>query len=244
MGAWEATQALQGKLGSTVRLSVLRDNGSKSEEVTLARSIPVKMSPVTSIPEPGVGLLRLPSLQAGDLERVRKALSTLHTRGAGRMILDLRSCASSSYEEAVKIAGLFTDGTVFKLIDRKSGPTEVRAGAGGRVFKGPIAVIVNGGTAGAVEALAAALRDRAGASLVGEKTWGLGTSQKVIPLPAGDGIRLSVGKWQSPAGKEWNGTGLTPDIVQQRGPGDGKEDLQLQKGLELLRKGSETRQAA
>jgi len=79
---------------------------------------------------------------------------------------------------------------------------------------------------------------------VGEKTWGLGTSQKVIPLPAGDGIRLSVGKWQSPAGKEWNGTGLTPDIVQQRGPGDGKEDLQLQKGLELLRKGSETRQAA
>jgi carboxyl-terminal processing protease len=145
----------------------------------------------------------------------------------------------------VKIAGLFIEGgTVLKLADRKAGATELRAGAGGPAWKGPLAAIVNGGTAGAAEALAAALRDRAGASLIGEKTWGLGTSQKVIPLPAGDGIRLSVGKWQSPTGKEWNGTGLTPDIVQQPGPGDGKEDLQIQKTLEILKKGPGNRQAA
>jgi carboxyl-terminal processing protease len=96
MGAWEATQALQGKVGSTVRLSVLRENGSKSEEVTLTRAIPVRAAPLTSLPEPGVGLLRLSSFQAGDAERVRKALASLHSRGAGRLILDLRSCASAS----------------------------------------------------------------------------------------------------------------------------------------------------
>ncbi|PYQ13457.1 MAG: hypothetical protein DMH00_04370 [Acidobacteria bacterium] len=245
MGAWKATQALQGRPGSEVRLSVIRSSEARSEEVRMARKLPLKSPLATGLPQPGTGLLRLGSVQDGDAERVRKALSTLKAQGVSRLLLDLRSNAGTSVDEAVRIAGLFTGpGTVARLTNRKTGTTELKAPASPPVFTGPLALLVDAGTAEAAEILAAAMRDRASAVLVGEKTWGMGTVQRVIPLPAGDGIRLSVGKYLSPAGKEWNGTGLSPDVLQEKGTGPGTEDRQLRRALEVLSKGSEERKAA
>jgi carboxyl-terminal processing protease len=162
-----------------------------------------------------------------------------------QLLLDLRTNSGPSIEEAVKTAALFTgEGKVVTIADRKAGSTELKAPAGGPIWKGQIVVLVGMGTAGPAEALAAALRDRIGATLVGDKTWGLGSIQKVIPLPAGDGIRLSVGKYVSPGGKEWNGTGLTPDVAQASGPDREHGDLQIQKGLEILKVGKEEQRAA
>jgi carboxyl-terminal processing protease len=245
MGAWEATQALQGKPGSEVRMSVLRTAEPRSEEFKVVRRLPLKSPLSTSFPEPGTGLLRLGSLQEGDAERVRKALSVLKAQGAGRLLLDLRSNAGTNVDEAVRIAGLLGgEGTVAKLAEKKAGTTELRAPGSPAAYKGRLALLVDAGTAGAAEVLAAALRERNGAMLVGEKTWGLGTVQKVITLPSGDGIRLSVGKYLSPSGKEWNGTGISPDVLQQRGSGPAGEDLQLRKGLEILGRATDERKAA
>jgi len=245
MGAWEATQALQGKPGSEVRMSVLRTAEPRSEEFKVVRKLPLKSPLSTSFPEPGTGLLRLGSLQEGDAERVRKGLSVLKAQGAGRLLLDLRSNAGTNVDEAVRIAGLLGgEGTVAKLAEKKAGTTELRAPGAPAAYKGRLALLVDAGTAGAAEVLAAALRERNGAMLVGEKTWGLGTVQKVITLPSGDGIRLSVGKYLSPSGKEWNGTGISPDVLQQRGSGPAGEDLQLRKGLEILGRATDERKAA
>ena len=245
MGVWEATQSLQGRSETTVRLGVIKPMDSRSQNFDLVRRLPLRPPLQASVLEPGVGLLRLGGLEAGEGERVRKALDSLRTQGARRLLLDLRSNAGPSLEEAVKTASLFMgEGKVVTLADRKAGSSDLKAGPSGPVWKGPMVVLVGQGTAGPAEALAAALRDRAGATLVGDKTWGLGSVQKVIPLPAGDGIRISVGKYLSPSGKEWNGTGLSPDVEQAAGSGDSAQDLQIQKGLEVLKSEREERKAA
>lgn len=245
MGAWEATQAMQGKPGSTVRLNVLRGTEPRSEDMSLVRKTPAHAAVVATLPEPGTGIIKISSLLEGDAERVRKSLASLKSQGAKRLVIDLRSNAGSRMEEAVKVAGLFAgSGVVAQVADRKAGNSELTAPASPAVWKGPLVAVVDGGTAGAAEVLAAALRDRAGASLVGEKTWGMGTLQKVITLPAGDGIRLSVAKYLSPSGKDWNGTGLSPDVAQAKDAAAGTEDVQIKKALEVLRQDGSQRQAA
>jgi carboxyl-terminal processing protease len=245
MGVWEASQALEGKQGSKVHLSVIKVMGSKGQSFNLIRQVPVHPPIAASIVEPGIGLLQLDTLEPGIGEKARKALASLQARGAKRLLLDLRNNSGPSIEEAVKTAALFTDGgKIVTIADRKAGSKELDAPSGRRAWKGPVVVLVGMGTAGPAEALAAALRDLTGAALVGDKTWGLGAVQKIIPLPAGDGIRLSVGKYLSPEGQAWNGTGLSPDVVQAAGSGTPEEDLQIRKGVEVLKFGKETRKAA
>jgi carboxyl-terminal processing protease len=245
LGSWEAAQLLQGKPGSEVTLSVIRAAEPRSEQVKLVRKIPSKTQLTTRLAEPGTGLVKLGAIQDGDAEKLRKSLASLKAQGANRLILDLRSNAGPSVAESVKIAGVLAgEGIVAKVSERKSGTRDLNAPSAPAAWKGPMVVLVDAGTAGAAEVLAAGLRDRAGASLVGEKTWGLGTLQKVIFLPAGDGVRISVGKYLSPDGKEWNGTGLSPDVVQERGEENGTEDLQLKKGLEVLKSEREEKKAA
>lgn len=245
MGVWEATQSLQGKADTTVRLSVMKRQDSRSQDIEIVRRRPIRPPIEVAMIEPGVGLVRLGGLESGEGERVRKALDSLRAQGADRLLLDLRSNAGPSLEEAVNTASLFMgEGKVVTVADRKTGSSDLKAGPSGPLWKGPMAVLVGQGTAGPAEVLAAALRDRAGATLVGERTWGIGSIQKLIPLPGGDGIRISVGKYLSPSGKEWNGTGLSPDVEQAAGPSDEEEDLQIQKGLEILKAGKEERKAA
>ena len=244
MGAWEAAQALQGKSGTSVRLTVIRNSESKSEELVVERAVPKRSEPTGRLVEPGIGVLRIPDLRPGDAEQIRRTVAGLSGQGANRLLLDLRDNAGASVEEAIKVAGIFAGGaTVARVKDRKSGTEELKA-PGGAPWKGKLALLVDGGTAGASEVLAAALREKAGAAMVGEKTWGLATVQKIIGLPGGDGIRLSVGKYLSPSGKDWNGTGLDPDVTQAAGAADERGDPQLDRGLELLKKKSEERQAA
>ncbi len=245
MGAWEATQALQGKAGTTVHLVVARAADSQRQELGLVRKVPPRSPLSHRLLEPGVGLLRLGGTEPGDSERVRKALQALRSQGAARLLLDLRSNAGGDLQEAVRIAALFTgEGKVATLSDRRDGRSDLAAPTGAPVWKGPMAILVNGGTAGPAEVLAAALQDRAGGTLVGEKTWGFGSIQKVIGLPGGDGLRLSVGKLLSPAGKDWNGVGLSPDFEQVPDADKPGEDSQLRKGLEILRQDPADRKAA
>lgn len=245
LGSWEAAQLLQGKPGSEVTLSVIRTTEPRSEQVKLVRKLPSKTQLTTRLQEPGTGVVKLGAIHDGDAEKLRKSLASLKAQGANRLILDLRSNAGPSVAESVKIAGLLgSEGTVAKVSERKAGTRDLKAPSAPPAWDGPMVVLVDAGTAGAAEVLAAGLRDRVGASLVGEKTWGLGTLQKVIFLPAGDGVRISVGKYLSPDGKEWNGTGLSPDVVQGRGEGTGTEDLQMKKGLEVLKSEREEKKAA
>ena len=101
-------------------------------------------------------------------------------------------------------------------------------------WNNPVAVLVDPGTAGVCEVLAAALRDDRDAPIFGQRTWGEGAVRKLLPLQHGDGVLLATGKYLSPAGKDWHGQGLQPDVpIEGRLTDAG--DPQQKKAVDYLR---------
>jgi carboxyl-terminal processing protease len=235
LGVWEATQALSGKPGSktTINLSPVDSAGRKT--VTLVRKV-IASPPPSSSMEPGaIGIVRISSLREGDARRVDQAISSLKRRGATRLLVDLRGCSSDALAEAIGTASLFVhDGSIVSISDRYEGDKSFRADGRRQAWDGPVAVLVDAGTAGVCEVLAAALRDDRDAPVLGQRTWGEGAVRKLLPLQHGDGVLLATGKYLSPAGKEWHGQGLQPDV-----PIDGRltdaGDPQQKKAVEYLR---------
>jgi carboxyl-terminal processing protease len=235
MGVWEAAQALRGKPGSKTTIVVNSADGSDKRTLALVRKTLGAIPPSGALVPPGVGVVRIAAIREGDARRLDQSIGALKSQGAIRLLLDLRGCVSDSLPEAVGMASLFiADGTVVTVTDRYDGDKAYRSDGRRQAWDRPMAVLVDEGTARTCEALAAALRDGLGVPVVGQRTWGLGTLQRLIPLSNGDGVLLAVGKLLSPAGKEWNGKGIEPDL-QIPGSEADPGDPQRQKAIDYLR---------
>jgi carboxyl-terminal processing protease len=235
MGPWEAGQALRGKAGSKVALGVSPVAGGDRKTVTIERRTTAIPQPSGAIDGGEIGVITIASIREGDARRLNQAVSNLQSQGMKRLLLDLRGCASESLAEPIGMASLFlADGLVVTIADRYDGDKAYRTDGRKRAWNGPIAVLVDRGTSRGCELLTAALRDGLGAAVVGEKTWGAGTIATLLPLRNGDGVFLATGIMQSPAGKEWNGKGLEPDLAIPLEAGE-TGDLQRKKAIDYLR---------
>ncbi len=235
MGVWEASQALRGKPASktTLNLSPIDSVGRKT--LTLVRKVLPPRAPSGSFEGPDTGVARVGALQEGDAKRLDQTIASLKKKGASRLLLDLRSCASDALAEAIGAASLFIgDGTIVTVTDRFESDLSYRSDGRRNAWDRPVAVLVDEGTAGACEVLAAALRDDLGVPILGQRTWGEGAVRRLLPLPHGDGVFLATGKYRSPSGKEWHGQGIQPDLTI-----DGKltdpDDPQQRKAIEYLK---------
>jgi len=217
----------------SLNVSPLAAAGRKT--MALTRRLMAQPAPSGSFEAPDSGVVRLPSLQEGDAKKLDQAIAGLRKRGAGRLLLDLRGCASAGLAEGIGAASLFiTQGTIVTVADRYEGDKSFKADGRRNAWNGPLVVLVDEGTAGACEVLAAALRDGRSAPIVGRRTWGDGTVRALLPLQHGDGIFLATGKFLSPSGKEWHGQGIEPDL-QIDGRLTDPEDPQLKKAIDYLR---------
>ncbi|HEU4403595.1 MAG TPA: S41 family peptidase [Candidatus Polarisedimenticolia bacterium] len=236
MGVWEAGQTLRGRPGSKTSVSLNAVDGHTGRQsVTLTRKILGAGAPAGSLVPPDVAVVRVGSIREGDAKRLDQVIASLKAKGATRLLLDLRGCVSEALAETIGMASLFmADGTVLTVTDRHEGDKAYRADGRRIAWTQPLAVLVDEGTADTCEALTAALRDSAGAAILGQKTWGLGTVHRLIPLRGGDGVILAVGKMVSPSGKEWNEKGIVPDF-QIDGERDETNDPQRQKAIDYLR---------
>ncbi len=235
MGVWEAGQALRGRPGSKTMVVLNAVDGGGRKTLSLVRKVLGSTPPSGVLVPPDVGVVRIAAIREGDARRVDQAIASLRARGAQRLLLDLRECVSDSLAEPIGIASLFIpDGTIVTVSDRYEGDRAYRADGRRLAWERQVVVLVDEGTARTCEALAAALRDGLGAPILGQRTWGIGTVQKLIPLRNGDGVLLAVGKLLSPSGKEWNGKGLEPD-VRVEGDESDPGDPQRQKAIDYLR---------
>jgi carboxyl-terminal processing protease len=235
MGVWDANRAVRGKLGSKVSLGVNPATGGDRKNVTLERKAIAIPQPSGDLAGAEIGVVRVASIDEGDARRVSQAVIALQTRGMKRLLLDLRGCASDSIAEPIGMASLFLkDGVVVTVQDRYDGDKAYRTDGRKRAWNGPLAVLVDRGTSHGCELLTAALRDGLGAAIVGERTWGAGTVSAMLPLRNGDGVILATGLMQSPAGKEWNGKGLEPDLAIE-GDATATGDPQRQKAIDYLK---------
>ncbi len=219
---YDGRQLLLGDAGSVVSLRVLRA-GEKAQTIKVTRGTYSTPKPEARIEGGKIGVVKVYSLEDGQANDIRAAVSGLTKQGAQKIVLDLRGVASGTLAEGVAVANLFIkDGELAKVIGRESRvQSTFNADPAKTVFEGGLAVLTDPGTAGAAEIVAAAVVDRKRGEVIGERTFGAGTEQKLFPLSSGGGYLLTVAKWASPNSAPFLGddratTGVKPSIEVKR----------------------------
>jgi carboxyl-terminal processing protease len=157
------------------------------------------------------------------VQQVEAKLKGMSKAGNRKVLLDLRDVAAGDMGEATRLANFFLkSGTITMLEGQKVAKQTFAADPSKAInATAPVVVLVNRGTAGPGELVAAALLDNHRADLVGEKTFGAGAQQKTFELPDGSALILSVAKYESPLGKKLQDDGVTPGILVASNIDDG-----------------------
>jgi carboxyl-terminal processing protease len=214
MSLAEIRSLLTGDTGSNVNLSVVRARRSEPQKVVVTRDI-VNIPPIKDkMLDDGIAQIRVDALNKGKSQEIASRIKTLQKSGAKKLVLDLRDCAQGDETEGVSTANLFLNhGTITYLQGQKYPREAFNADPSKAITTLPLVVLVNKGTAGAAEVVAAAILDNARGDVVGDKTFGDGSVQKLIELPEGGALILSIAKYYTPQGKAIQDTAITPNIV-------------------------------
>jgi len=211
---FEGMRLLRGAPGSTVRLTVLRGTAVDPHDVMLTRAA-LKAPAVTSrIAAPGAGLVRIPGFTADTASQLTREVAALRKAGATRLLIDLRGTATGDLDAALPVARLFVrSGTLGFRQERDAEKVAVAASGGDSSIALPVVLMTDNGTSGAAEVFAAALHGNTRASLVGERTLGRASRQKLVPLPDGSGLLLTYQRYLMPGGAAISARGLSPDVA-------------------------------
>ncbi len=232
---------LRGKPESSVRLEVFRPReGFRRLEVEVVRK-PRKDSPFRIERQGTVAVLAPRDLTRVAADELLRALRKEKEEGADRLLLDLRNLTLPDARRAATLAGLFTTGPILSLRDKKGKVVETLEAAGaGEGWNAPVAVLVNGATAGAAEALARVLQAKRGALVYGESTYGLASEPRLFELSGGGSLLIPALLWEPLGGKGWEGDGIAPDrVVRGEGRPQDVEIDQLRKAVEAFAATSE-----
>jgi carboxyl-terminal processing protease len=218
----ETIGRMRGTPGTSVRLTVTREGESEPLQFALQRS-EVHVHSVRAEPLPGnFGYVRITQFSDSTPDDLVQALSRLvrHTpqsafRPLRGLVLDLRGNPGGVLESAVSVADAFLDSGVIVRADGRSPAArfEMSATPGDALDGQPLVVLVDGGSASGSEIVAGALRDHGRATLMGERTFGKGSVQTVIPLRDGQALKLTTSRYFTPSGTSIHERGIEPDIA-------------------------------
>lgn len=230
----KAVSQIRGKEGTTVKLSIQR--GTEIRDFTVTRAIISNPSVVSSI-SGGVGTLTIGRFDEATGDLARAAAQDFKVKGVKSVILDLRGNGGGFVTAAQDVAGLWLDSKL--IVTEKSNNQvldRVMTGSNALLAGLPTVVLVNSSSASASEIVAGALQDYKVAKLVGEKTFGKGSVQKLIDLPNGAELKVTIAKWYTPLDKNINQQGITPDIAVglTQADVDAGKDPQVTAALKLL----------
>jgi carboxyl-terminal processing protease len=217
MGLDQAVKLIRGTAGSQVTLTILHANADKPVDIKLTRA-EVHLSSVKShLLAPGFGYVRISQFADDTGSGVRNAVQTLTRQNKGPLnglVLDLRDNPGGLLDAAVSVSDAFLNsGIIVSAKGRAADANFVRRATSGDVLDGaPMIVLVDGGTASAAEITAGALKDDHRALILGERTFGKGSVQTVIPMPQGDAIKLTTALYYTPSGHSIQAEGIAPDI--------------------------------
>ncbi|MBV9610246.1 MAG: PDZ domain-containing protein, partial [Acidobacteria bacterium] len=205
---------LIGEPGSNVSMSIVRARRAEPQKITITRDV-VSMPAITSkMLDESIGYIKADTLAKGKSQEIAAKVKELQRAGAKKLILDLRNCSSGDQNEGVATANLFLDhGVITYLQGQKYSKETFNADPSKKITDLPLVVMVNRGTAGPSEIVASAVLENARGDLVGDKTFGMGSVQKVIDMPDGAALILSVAKYYTPGGKAIQDTAISPNIM-------------------------------
>jgi carboxyl-terminal processing protease len=212
---------LSGEPGSNVNLSVVRARRAEPQKVVVTRDVVTIPAAEDKMLEDGIGEIRVDALPKGKSQEIAAKIKSLQKAGAKKLILDLRDCAVGEEPEGVATANLFLNhGTITYLQGQKYPREAFNADPSKAITTLPLVVLVNKGTSGASEVVAAAVLENARGDVVGDKTFGDGSVQKLIELPDGSALILSIAKYYSPQGKAIQDAAVTPNVLVADAPDD------------------------
>jgi carboxyl-terminal processing protease len=224
MSLQDAVKNLRGEPGTEVKLTIQRPSSGMVKEFTMKRAV-INVDMVKDIngkkefplSENKVGYVRLVQFGEKTSEDLDAALNKLKKQGMQALVLDLRWNPGGLLEQAVDVCQKFLPRgeLVVTTEGRNSAQNSTRRarGRGDQLDGMPIVVLVNLGSASASEIVAGCLQDLKRAIVLGERTFGKGSVQSIIPLQDGSALRLTTAKYYTPSHKVIHEQGITPDIV-------------------------------
>jgi carboxyl-terminal processing protease len=219
---YDARQMIVGEPGSVVNLRILR-SGEKPQAIKVTRGNYKTPAAEARVEAGKIGVIKVYSLEEGESGDIKTHVQALSKQGVQKIILDLRGVATGTLNEGVSVANLFIkDGDLAKVIGKDNKVLKtLSADPSKAIFDGKVAVVIDLGTAGAAEVVAAAILDRKRGDVVGERSFGAGTEQQLFTLRGGDGLLLTTAKWASASGNPFLGDeratmGVKPSIEVKR----------------------------
>ncbi len=259
MSLAEVETKLLGQVGSNVTVSVVRARKAEPLKIVITRDV-VSFPPVAEkMVEEGTGYLKVSSMAPGKSAEIANDLRLLAKSNTKRLILDLRDCADGDESEGIAAANLFLNHGVIASLEGQHYTKQIfNADPAKAVTDLPLVVMVNRGTAGAAELVASAVLENNRGDVVGDKTFGVASVQKLIEIPDGSALILSIAKYYSPSGKAIQDNAVTPSVLVGAKEEDGadptedqvisagkpkaeakaaeKDDEQLEKAIEVVKK--------
>ncbi len=253
-----AEMLLQGEPGSTIDLSIIRVRRSaEAQKIQLTREMIANPALVSKMLSGEIGYLQAASLEPGKVKQIEAKLKELSGQGARKLVLDLRNNAGGSPEEGLTLANLFLDsGTIVYAVGQKYPKQEVKADSTKIVWKQPLVVITNRGTAGGAEIAASGVLDNKRGEVVGERTYGDAAIRKALTMEDGSAVIMAIAKYYNAAGKAIQDNAVAPTLnvietdpgaedddddkkpqVNPQQPEKPAEDMQLKKAVEVLTSG-------
>jgi len=222
MSVPEIRNLIAGAPGSTLNVEVVRARRAEPQKMSITRDI-VGIPPVSDkMMDDGIGYIKVEALTKGKSQEIASKIKSLEKSGAKKILLDFRYCAEGDENEGIATANLFLNhGTITYLQGQKYPRQAFNADPSKAITNLPVAVLVNRGTSGPAEIVAAAILENARGDVVGDKTFGDGSVQKTLDLPDGGALILSVAKYYSPSGKAIQDTAITPNVLVADAVDDG-----------------------
>jgi carboxyl-terminal processing protease len=217
MSLSDAIQRMRGKPNTAITLTIVREGVRKPLKIKLIREVIQVKSVKSRLLEPGFGYLRITQFQAKTAQNLRQALRDLEQQNKGPLrgvVLDLRNNPGGVLNGAVDVADDFLEeGAIVQTKGRGNGSDQSFKASPGDLLKGaPLVVLVNGGSASASEIVAGALQDHHRALILGERTFGKGSVQTILPLGNGTAVKLTTARYYTPNGRSIQAEGIEPDI--------------------------------
>nr|WP_281682695.1 S41 family peptidase [Finegoldia magna] len=239
----DAVKVMKGKPNTDVKLTIARmeNKTSKIFDVNITRRM-ISLTTVNSQKIGDIGYINITQFDRKTDKEFIEQYENLKKQNVKSIVLDLRNNPGGLLDSTVKIADyLLPQGVIVKTVDKNKKEDVQKSDSSEQNL--PMVVLVNGSSASASEILTGALKDYKKATIVGEKTFGKGIVQTIIPMDKGEGLKLTISEYFSPNGNKIHKQGVTPDVeikLNEKAKGIGvefmKEDNQLQKALEILNK--------
>ncbi|ACZ12419.1 S41 family peptidase [Sulfurospirillum deleyianum] len=230
----EAVNLMRGKPGTNIELTIVREGENKPLIFAIVRDI-IKIESVYSkkIENENILYLRVVNFDKNIVGDVQEAINK--NKKVQGIILDLRNNPGGLLNQAVGLVDIFVeDGIIVSQKGRlESENEEYKATKAGTITKTPLVVLVNGGSASASEIVSGALQDHKRAIIIGEKTFGKGSVQAVLPIVDNEALRLTIARYYLPSGRTIQAEGVTPDIIVYPGEVPHKNNEQTLKEKDL-----------